>query len=171
VLGGFFEQMGTRWTWDEHDHPLVLSVFDNSNSSLLWCDDLEDSASDITTGKVLCVCASLAITLQFYEQSNPQAHGPKAALTLVAEWIDDPTDELFESICNLIFADDAPNLGGNDAYWWCLRTVTSCPGCKEAAWALNGVCEAVLSEKLTLRDLLQLAKADILARRSNIPLA
>lgn len=72
------------------------------------------------------------------------------ALTLLENWIDDPTDSRFEHIHELLFADTTSL---DDVVWWALRVATASVGNKEAAWALSALCDHSASLGLSRDDI------------------
>src|SRR3712207_1975500 len=127
-----------RWTWDGEAHTRVAHVLSQPSTGLGWCGQLETAAADAVVGKVLCVCAAAAVAravLASCPDTSPQA---AIALELLVQWIDEPTDERFERICSIIFAEgEPPDLDPHGVVWWVLRTATSSVGNYEAGWALE----------------------------------
>jgi hypothetical protein len=108
-------------------HPSVVRAFSDPD----WCNLLENAAADAVTGKVLSVCAAYGIASEVVRVRNDPAGSE--ALVLLAEWIDDPTDERFDRICRSIFGEGELD----EVVWWSLRTATSSIGNYEAGWALE----------------------------------
>jgi hypothetical protein len=129
--------VGERWTWDDSSRAGIAAALAGPD----WSDRLERAGPDALTGKVLCVCAALGVAGEVARgHENPAA---SEALVLLAEWIDDPTDERFDRICDAIFGPgERPELGPHGVVWWALRTATSSVGNGEAGWALGAVCGA-----------------------------
>jgi hypothetical protein len=156
------------WTWDVRDHPEVISILDQPDTGKDWCDQLEDAASDLIVGKVLCVCASVAIARKVVD-STPLSENSTASksLDLLNCWIDDPTDQRFEQICSLIFDDDTELISDQDPHgvvFWALRTATSAIGCSEAGWALGGARDAAMKAGSSEDELRALVKERLLVR-------
>lgn len=153
--------MGERWTWDAAADPGVTTVFSGPD----WCHRLESEASDAVVGKVLCVCAALAIAREVVGET-PADPRVAEALDLLERWIDDPTDERFDRICDTLFGDGAQaEIGPHDVIWWALRTATSSVGNTEAGWALSSTCSAAEASGFAREQLRGLAERALQARR------
>jgi hypothetical protein len=147
-----------RWTWDASMHPGVASALTSSN----WCNELEQSASDPIIGKVLCVCAGLAVAREVVGDSPANS---SEALKLLDDWIDDPTVERFDRICDIIFGpDESVEVGPHGVIWWALRTATSSVGNFEAGWALSSTCGAAVASGHDPEVLRAVAMKGVLAK-------
>src|SRR4051812_21771224 len=93
------------WTWDARANPDVLRLLEEPVTGLEWFDRIENAPTDATDGKVLCVCAAVAIAREVLaaQVGLAGAHQASEAFDLVRRWIDEPTDERFDRICSLIF--------------------------------------------------------------------
>jgi hypothetical protein len=125
-----------QWAWDSRAHPEVMRVFEGPCPDLEWCGHLEKAPGDATVGKVLCVCAAMAIARKVLAADLAVANDRDeiAPLGLLGEWLDDPTEERFARICALIFDDGQPSLDPDPdgVVTWALRTATSSVGNGEA---------------------------------------
>jgi hypothetical protein len=131
------------WTWDGRRHPEVAGVLAAPTADLGWCERLETAAADATVGKVLCVCAAAAVAREVLATCPVSTGQAVAALELLNHWMDEPTDERFDRICSIVFAEaEQPNLDPYGVVWWAIRTATSSVGNYEAGWALKAVCDA-----------------------------
>jgi hypothetical protein len=129
--------VGECWKWDDSSHSSVVAALAAPD----WCNRLERAGPDALSGKVLCVCAALGIACEVTRGHDDRA--ASQALALLAGWIDDPTDERFGHICDIIFGPgERPELGPHGVVWCALRTATSSVGNGEAGWALGATCEA-----------------------------
>lgn len=132
---------------------------------LAWCHRLESSAAHAIVGKVLCVCAAAAVARTVLA-AQPGA-GPEcaAALALLDQWIDDPTEDRFRQICDTIFSEgELPDLGPGGVAWWALRTATSSVGNYEAGWALASTCGPAVDAGFTPAELRGVVERALLAR-------
>jgi hypothetical protein len=129
--------MGERWTWGASSRSGIAAALAGPE----WSDRLERAGPDALTGKVLCVCAALGVAAEVVRGHEDSTLSE--ALDLLAAWIDDPTDERFNRICDTIFGPgERPELGPHGVVWCALRTATSSVGNGEAGWALGAVCGA-----------------------------
>jgi hypothetical protein len=164
-IAHFQRWMGRRrglWMWSQQELPNLLSRFDHPFSTD-WCDQLEGAANDSVTGKVLCVCVAweLAREVTFTADS---VHEPSVnALCSLGEWIDDPTEERFESIRRLVF-EEGSQVEPQLVVWWALRVATSAVGCKEAAWALQAACDEAMKTGLDFQRIQVIAKRAVMRR-------
>ncbi len=138
-----------RWSWEPQEQPKIVELLNKPTRGRGWCDRL-DEANGHVTGKVLTVCAALSIARESVS-TKPALQAVRddlAALALLDEWIDDPSDERFERICRMIFGDrDEPDAAAelSHAVWWALRCATAHPdGCGESAWALEALCDSMV---------------------------
>lgn len=155
--------MGERWTWDTAAHPGVASALAGPD----WCDRLEGAATDALVGKVLCVCAALAVARHVVGEPVEDPLTAEA-LDLLARWIDDPTEERFHRICGTIFGPEEPaEIGPHGVGWWALRTAISSVGNYEAGWALSAVCSAAEAAGVTPEAARVSAERAVLARRQD----
>ena len=152
--------MGERWTWDASARLNIVSAFDFPD----WCDRLE-SAADALVSKVLCVCAASALAREVVGEF-PTDSQTAESLELLAHWIDDPTQERFDRICDTIFGPDvAAEIGPYGVGLWALRTVTSSVGNGEAGWALSSTCGAAEASGMTLEAMRSVAERAVFARQ------
>lgn len=149
-----------RWSWNEQDHPHIVAAFARDN----WPDELEKRASDIVTGKVLCVCAAAAIATDFLATKSAVPESVREVIQLLTSWIDDPSEDRFDRICSIIF-DESISLNSFETVWWALRTATSAVGCYEAAWALDTTCERAMESGINTDHIRGVAEMEIMARR------
>jgi hypothetical protein len=148
-----------RWTWNAVEHPSVSAVLKTCN----WYSQLESAASNALTGKVLCVCAALAAARHVVEAVTDQQ--ATLALDLLESWIDDPTEDRFDCICDTIFGvDKSVEIGPQGVGWWALRTATCSLGNGEAAWALGTVCSAAEVAGFDSEVVRGVAKFELMAR-------
>ena len=155
------------WTWSMRVNPNVAGVLTAPATDLGWCDRLETAAGDSTVGKVLCVCASAAIARKVLTTpAGGQATPPAAeALELLNRWVDDPTEERFARICEIIFGEDqSHDLDPYGVVWWALRTATSTVGFGEAGWALATTCSAATAAGFSPQQLHAIAERAIMSR-------
>jgi hypothetical protein len=118
----------------------------------------------MVVGKVLCVCAASFIARLVLGGQGGDVSQASDALELLDRWIDEPTDERFDRICEIIFEEDWPESAANNVAWWALRTATSAVGCAESAWALSGACDEASKAGLTLEQLLAAAEQAVASR-------
>jgi hypothetical protein len=154
----------TPWTWDAQEHPDVAVALAAPAADLGWCDRLETAPADPTVGKVLCVCAAAAIAREALASHGGNASQAVAALELLDQWIDEPTEERLERICSLIFEEESPELDSHGVVGWALRTATSSVGNFEAGWALRTTCSAALEARLTPEQLHAAAERELSSR-------
>ena len=152
-----------RWTWDAGVHPKVERVLAIPASDLGWCGQLETATTCATVGKVLCVCAAAAVAREIARRCGA-GQSVIDALDLLVLWIEDPTDERFESICSLIFDQGGTEFDQCGVIWWTLRTATSSVGNFEAGWALEATCGAALDAGLTAEQLRMIVERELLSR-------
>lgn len=142
---GTLEPGRAMWTCRKQDNPSVVELLeaDDDGSTNAWTDSLETAADDAVEGKVLCVCAALAIARHVHGEQQPLLAGGVAPLTLLEQWIDDPTNERFEQITQLLFVNRRIGVGPlpDRISWWALRVATASVGNYEAGWALRSLCE------------------------------
>lgn len=151
--------MGERWTWDDSSRSSIAAALAAPD----WCDRLERAGPDALAGKVLCVCAALGVAGEVMRGHDDRA--ASEALALLANWIDDPTDERFDRICDTIFGPgERPELGPHGVVWCALRTATSSVGNGEAAWALGAVCGAAERAGFGPEVVRGFAEREVLAR-------
>jgi hypothetical protein len=152
--------VGERWTWDAARSPGIAAALAAPD----WCDRLERAAPDAPTGKVLCVCASLGVAGEVTRGHDEPA--ASEALALLAGWIDDPTEERFDRICDTIFGPgERPELGPHDVVWRAMRTATGSVGNGEAGWALGAVCGAAEQAGFGPEVVRGFAACEVLARQ------
>jgi hypothetical protein len=158
-----------RWTWDDLAHPGVARVLGEPAVGHVWCHQIEEAPTDCVVGKVLCVCAAKAVARAVLTAELPSLGASRQAilaLELLESWIDDPTDERFDRICDLIFAEDSPlDVGPYGVVWWALRTATSSVGNFEAGWALASTCGAVENTGFTPEQLRQIVNRELHSRQ------
>src|SRR5262245_18343808 len=79
-----------RWTWVAASNPCVPYALAEIATDLEWCDELETAAVDPVDGKVLCVCAAVAIarTVIAVTEAIPDRQAATDALDLLGRWID-----------------------------------------------------------------------------------
>lgn len=136
-----------RWTWNSAEHPGISHVFSSAKSTSQWYDDLEKSASDAVTGKVLCVVAGLAIARAVIETEFPDHERLAESISLLDladAWIDDPSDDRFDKIAEFLFDEGREWPVADDplkVVWGALRIATSSVGDYEAGWALGRVVD------------------------------
>jgi hypothetical protein len=158
-----------RWTWDDRTHPRAMGAIDEPGDNGEWCDRLETAPTDCIVGKVLCVCVGSAIANDVLgaESENPERLAPaRMSLELLERWTDDPTEERFEQICDLIFKQKqlSENFDSYGVTWWALRVATSSVGNYEAGWALRTVRSAAMMAGVTDQALRAIAKRELLSR-------
>ena len=130
------------WTCRATDNPSVIKLIDGhaATSGRDWAEQLETLAGDAITGKVLCVCAGLAIARRCETSTMP---ADDQALSVLQQWIDDPTDQRFERLSAWLI-DDPPSRRDPEmapVTGWALRVATSSVGNYEAGFALAALCE------------------------------
>jgi hypothetical protein len=154
------------WSWNARQHPSITAVLAEQADDGKWCDRLETAATDAVVGKVLCVCAALAVAREVLENHVGAVHPDAlAALDLVEQWVGDPTVEQFDRICATIFTGD--RLGQADPHgvvWGALRTVTSSVGNYEAAWTLASTADAAIRAGLTPERIKAAARRGVMER-------
>lgn len=153
------------WTWSEAAHPHVAVVFAGTNSGLDWCDRLDGAATGVIS-KVLCVCAATAVAREVLAREPVVPAAARDALNLVEAWIDEPTAERFERICETIFPPESvPPLDPHGVVWCALRTATStAEGYGEAGWALRSTCSAAFRAGLSADQLREIAARAVATR-------
>ena len=152
------------WTWNSQEHPEVAAALAAPAVDLEWCDQLESAPSDMVVGKVLCVCAASSIARLVLDGQGGDVSQASDSLKLLDCWIDEPTDERFDRICEVIFEEDWPESAAIKVAWWALRTATSAVGCGEAGWALGGACDNALKTGLTPEQLRAVAEQAVASR-------
>jgi len=154
--------VGEHWTWDASGRSRIAAAL----ADPAWCDRLERAGPDALTGKVLCVCAALGVARAVTKGSDDPA--ASEALALLAHWIDDPTEERFDRICDTIFGPgERPELGPHGVVWRALRTATSSVGNGEAGWALGAVCGAAEHAGFKPEAVRNLAECEVMAREGH----
>lgn len=161
--------MSTKpWTWDARTHPNVLGIFASPAVDLDWCYRLETAPGDAIVGKVLCVCAALAIAREVLAAEGGNVSHTVNALELLDRWIDEPTDARFEEITTLIFGKGEPSVfGPHGVAWSALRTATSSVGNYESGWALTSTCGAAQDAGFSPEQLRVIAERAVLSRRDS----
>lgn len=158
----------SRWTWDDRLHPNVCRFIDEPNGT--WCAHIENSASDAIIGKVLCTCAASAIAKEVLsKQISDEAIYRKAAepLELLNQWIDSPSQERSDRICDLLYGENQAWCQEVDPFgviWWSLRVAMSSVGNFEAGWALETVCSAARKAGFDDNSLRHIARLALLSR-------
>jgi hypothetical protein len=155
------------WTWEPWVHPRVASLLAEPAADLGWCVRLDHAPTDSVVGKVLCVCAAVAISREVLAAGPGVGPAASDALALLDGWIDDFTEERFRRICGLIFPpDQSPDFDPHGLVRWALRTATStAEGYGEAGWALETTCSGAVRAGLSVDQLRAIAERAVLARR------
>lgn len=158
------------WTWEPSAHPRVVNLLAESVADLEWCARLEDAPTDPVVGKVLCVCAAAAIAREVLAAGSGVGPAAAAALALLSDWIDDPTEERLGRICGIIFPPNkSPDLDPYGLVWWALRTATStAEGYGEAGWALETTCSGALRAGYSPDQLRTIARHTALSRQRGL---
>ena len=157
-----------KWTWEPWAHPRVVRLLAEPADDLEWCVGLDHAPTDAVVGKVLCVCAAVAIAREVLTTGSRIGPDAAVALTLLDEWIDDPTEERFDRICGLIFPPErSPDFDPFGLVWWALRTATStAEGYGEAGWALQSMCGGAVNTGFSPDALRAIAERSVLVRQS-----
>ncbi len=133
------------WTCRKQDNPSVVELLDadDDGATTAWAESLETAALNALEGKVLCVCAALAIARHVHGEQQPLLADGVAPLRLLEHWIDEPTNERFEQITQLLFDNRRTGIGPipDRISWWALRVATASVGNFEAGWALRSLCD------------------------------
>ena len=153
-----------RWTWDSSKHLAIAGVFEASDQDLGWCDRLEVAPKDAIVGKVLCVCVGAGVAREVVARLGGDTRPADAALELLGQWIDDPSDERFDQIYALIFKGELPRFDAHDVVSWALRVATSSVGNFEAGWALSSTCDHAMKAGLTPEQLRSVAERELASR-------
>jgi hypothetical protein len=158
------------WTWSSEDYPSVLKVFSEAEnqSSREWYDQLE-TAADCLTGKVLCVCAGIALARTVIEKKfidHKETQEANELLDELDKWIDYPTDERNDYIAKFLFEDQLDYTEDTplETVWSALRIATSSLGNYEAGYQLGYVVDEAEEQKL---DAVTIAKQAIQSRIKN----
>jgi hypothetical protein len=151
-------------------HPDVCRFVDVQNGAHEWCAHIESSATDAVVGKVLCTCAALAIAKEVITTQASGAeirHKAAEPLELLDQWIDSPTQERTERICDLLYDDKQAWSDDLDPYgvvWWSLRVAMSSVGNFEAGWALETLCSAANEAGFDDETVREIARSALFAR-------
>ncbi len=154
------------WSWDEVIHSNVMGVLAAPADDLpKWCNRLETAPTDAVVGKVLCVCGAVAIAQKLIANSPETTSEEEDILELLNQWINNPTDERWEHICNLLEDEKTEEFGPYGVLWWALRTATSSVGNYEAAWALASTCGAAEAMGYSSEDLCRIVERELCSRQ------
>jgi hypothetical protein len=114
------------------------------------------------------VCAAAAVAHEVLDAGSGVSATAASALALLDDWIDDPTDERFDRICELIFPPEQSTL--DELVWQTLRVATStAEGYGEAGWALEATCSVAVRLGFTPEKLRGIAEQAVLARSAGQP--
>jgi hypothetical protein len=159
-----------KWTWRPSEYPKLVKIIESDK--LDWYKI--EAAGGYQSGITLLACSVLSIVREaIAEKSISSIKSIKdndlKALALVDLWIDKPSDNHFDKICETLFAtvdNDVALVELSPVVWWALRCSASHPeGGGETHWALEAFLEEMTVLGFTHDWLAAACRKGILSRK------
>lgn len=158
-----------KWIWKPTDYPGVVKVI---NSAPFDWRKLE-SAGGYNKGITFIVCAGLSMVRNVKEASATLDCGrdDEIALNALEEWIDYSSEESFDKIREIAYAEEnGKNIANlSHSVWWLLRSALAHPdGCGEIEWAFESVYEELEKSGFSHERLADSAIKGLIARMEQL---